>query len=352
MISQSGSILNYDGDIDDKFLSILREHTFDTLVINSPGGNLYQGLQSGKWLRENQKNVHVAKECSSACVYVLSGGVSRTATDEAKIGVHRFYAKPGVFSSTPVQDTQITDAAIVSFFQLMGISAELFVVMQKVPSEEMQYLDHNKLLEWKLLSPEAAQLDGYGFARVAGQDALGNDIGKIGIPVKDLDSCAQACSKNSECVAFTFNTVNNFCFLKDRVDIVVYDSRAVMGYKKTKDFAPKTPISVSLKARTKLWGKSYENQETVTSSECMLLCLKDDKCEGYNYETKKSVFTTRKICSLLSSIEGASADYNVSSGQRSSATAISSGLLRRSGARRRGGGPRVPRSGEARAWEF
>ena len=77
---------------DAKFEKALREAkgNISTVAVNSPGGNLAGGMALGRAIRSAKLATHVpgTNVCASACLFVLAGGVVRSANQAAQIGVH------------------------------------------------------------------------------------------------------------------------------------------------------------------------------------------------------------------------------------------------------------------------
>jgi hypothetical protein len=125
------------------------------LIINldSPGGDGMAAIRLGRIAREHKAHVFVRGRCLSACVFVLAGGVVRSAPDGA-VGIHRGSLtahRPGV-GSVPVDFKNprvqaILDAAereAAAYFAEMGMPAELFAAMQSVPHADMKRLSREE----------------------------------------------------------------------------------------------------------------------------------------------------------------------------------------------------------------
>ena len=69
------------GEIDagfaDTVIGRLRRDKAIGLLINSPGGSLFEARRLGRYLRANGLRVGVDGLCISACVDVLAGGIER-----------------------------------------------------------------------------------------------------------------------------------------------------------------------------------------------------------------------------------------------------------------------------------
>ena len=62
---------------------------FDSVVLNSPGGNLYSAMKIGTAIRGNHLSTLVMPHdsCASACALILQGGVCKMASGD--VGIHR-----------------------------------------------------------------------------------------------------------------------------------------------------------------------------------------------------------------------------------------------------------------------
>jgi SH3 domain-containing protein len=161
-----GRVLHYRGAIDEKFPNKISAYDFDTLSIDSMGGLVASAIKGGNWLRSRGKNVTVNNRCLSSCVFVLSGGVQRLASRNAKIGVHRFYSStssnqlvdPGKFHKdinsniAGVEIGQAVSSEVLKYLEKMGIDSQLFHEMARTPSSSIKILTHSNLLRWQLLT--------------------------------------------------------------------------------------------------------------------------------------------------------------------------------------------------------
>lgn len=160
-VSINGETLTYVGGIGPDFLGLIKMQEFYQLRINSGGGLVDQALEAGTWLRQTNKAVEVTGDCLSACVYVLAGGSRRTAEEDARIGGHRFSSReqePERSKEEIEQRAQELSAKIVDYLQRMGIDNALYSFIAKVPSDSMEYIAHDQLKSWKLLSEEKDEL--------------------------------------------------------------------------------------------------------------------------------------------------------------------------------------------------
>jgi ATP-dependent protease ClpP protease subunit len=61
-----------------------------TVMLNSGGGNIYEGRGLAKIISEHRLNTSVTEQCSSACTLAFIGGVHRTALQSARFGFHQY----------------------------------------------------------------------------------------------------------------------------------------------------------------------------------------------------------------------------------------------------------------------
>jgi hypothetical protein len=316
-----GRNLKYDGPIDSFFLETIQKYEFETLELNSHGGLISEALVAGSWLRQTQRNVEIKKTCLSACVLVLAGGIVRSASPQAQIGVHRFYAIEEMDAKTAMESAQETSSEILKFFQAMGVSAELFHAMAAVPSNTISLIDHQKLREWGLIGgKEGVAIEpippisteerdvAIVFEHRDGFDALGGDLDGMPIRGASVDSCRRSCDDRADCEAFTFNKTFSVCFLKGKTSVLVRDPTAYTGLRT--EVAPRVRISdLVFNSRTALTGRSL----MVTQDpyvDCVLRCDAIWKCAGFNFSRSK------KTCTLLEQINGAKYDADFASGKR------------------------------------
>lgn len=61
------------------------------IQLSSPGGDIYEAMKIGEWLRKNKVQVvnPMDSPCYSACILMLAGGVMRIGSN---VGLHAFYS--------------------------------------------------------------------------------------------------------------------------------------------------------------------------------------------------------------------------------------------------------------------
>jgi len=151
--------------------------------LNSPGGDLLGGIRLGLAFRQQEANTVISSakirdrypdgtaitgdplpsQCSSACAFAFSGGVSRFAShttplhevgfqEIGRLGVHQFYDQRSLtdpshrlFSGANRIDDQRMVALLLSYLSEMQVSAELLQLAAETPPSEMHYLSEEEL---------------------------------------------------------------------------------------------------------------------------------------------------------------------------------------------------------------
>lgn len=126
------------------------------VMLDSKGGDGMAGMEVGRILRAAKAHVFVTGECSSACIFVLSGGVVRGAPTFS-VGIHQaritLSNNSGVISkevdsnSNPVAKSLLEqyESMAPRYFADMGIPADLFIAMQSYPAKRLHRLSSQEI---------------------------------------------------------------------------------------------------------------------------------------------------------------------------------------------------------------
>ena len=148
-----------------------------TIILDSPGGNVTQGLALGREFRRLEITTSVGKTinipaaageqrtalssratCSSMCVFLLLGGVQRNVPNEARVLVHQIWpsnkrndANAAIYSAGNVVAIQRVNGEISRYIVDMGVDIELFELASRIPPwEEMRRLTPQELRRMKI----------------------------------------------------------------------------------------------------------------------------------------------------------------------------------------------------------
>ena len=126
-ITTSGHFVFLNGEIVQgdsiRFRELVSQNQVDTVVLNSPGGSLMDGLQIGETIRITKLMTYVpaTNVCYSACGLIWIAGSERIIDSESKVGFH------GAFYSTTHQATSDGNALIGSYLSRLHLSDEAIV---------------------------------------------------------------------------------------------------------------------------------------------------------------------------------------------------------------------------------
>lgn len=166
-LSNTGATFVLDGVIEPGDAERFRayyEETADgyafSVALNSPGGNMVEGIRLGLLFRELGIHTFVVQypkrpadmgqfdyavieavpgaQCASACALAFMGGVERVVPEDGELGFHQFYGgDPQRSSADTMVSTQATSAMVASYLREMGASPELFERMSITPPEHL-----------------------------------------------------------------------------------------------------------------------------------------------------------------------------------------------------------------------
>jgi ATP-dependent protease ClpP protease subunit len=118
--------------------------------LNSPGGNLFAGMQLGRVIRKHGASTHIIDprtllpgECYSACSLAFLGGVYRFNDNGARYGVHRASLRGGPRTGDPDLDQDLS-SAIRAYVREMGVDPRLLDLWLKARPDEMYVLSQQE----------------------------------------------------------------------------------------------------------------------------------------------------------------------------------------------------------------
>jgi peptidoglycan hydrolase-like protein with peptidoglycan-binding domain len=136
-----------------EFRKALRVHDIELVVLSSPGGSVYEGLQTAGIIHDKKLKTYIPNKsldtsgiCASACSFMFFAGANRSA--EGGLGVHQFYsgrasdkAEIGVTQKT----AQFTVSEIIGF--LNEFETPAWVYERMFQQSEMYYFTESELLQ-------------------------------------------------------------------------------------------------------------------------------------------------------------------------------------------------------------
>jgi ATP-dependent protease ClpP protease subunit len=160
-------ILYLDGEIDSTAAARLAAFTAEhgirraAVYFNSPGGSLVAAMAIGRLLREHGYRTNVGKRttdprkpasgvCYSACPFAFAGGLRRSLEPGAFIGVHRASNRVPVPDESAFQ--QVVSGQATQYLSEMGVSPDLFRIMEGVPPDVIRRITHAEAVQLDLVT--------------------------------------------------------------------------------------------------------------------------------------------------------------------------------------------------------
>ena len=136
-----------------EFRKALRVHDIELVVLSSPGGSVFEGLQTAGIIHDKKlktyipnKSLYGSGTCASACSFMFFAGASRSA--EGDLGVHQFYsgkASDKAEIGATQKTAQFTVSEIIGF--LNDFETPAWVYERMFQQSEMYYFKESELLQ-------------------------------------------------------------------------------------------------------------------------------------------------------------------------------------------------------------
>ncbi|MER9330604.1 hypothetical protein [Mesorhizobium sp. M0488] len=141
----------------ERFKAYWEKNAYDSwnfiVSLDSPGGNLMDGIEIGRFLRKVGADTEVRRyspavpgryseelpgaECYSACALAFMGGVQRDVPESGTIGFHQFYGGGDSSADEAMELTQHISALIAGYLRDMGAKPELFELLSGTSPDKM-----------------------------------------------------------------------------------------------------------------------------------------------------------------------------------------------------------------------
>ncbi|KGM47918.1 hypothetical protein [Pseudooceanicola atlanticus] len=127
-----------------------------TIAIHSPGGSVRDALEIGRAIRQAGKATIIrdAEVCLSACPYIFAAGTTRTAAEDARIGVHQHYYGENTLlpAFLAVQDIQRGQGEVMRHLDQMGVDPMLLTHGLSTPPQSIYILTREELESYDLVT--------------------------------------------------------------------------------------------------------------------------------------------------------------------------------------------------------
>jgi hypothetical protein len=124
----------------DRFVAATKNLTGTHMVwLNSPGGNLMEGLKIGQTIHDRGWVTFVGAECDSACSAIWLSGKTRLMTEDAKIGFHAV--------SLAGKESSSGGAVLGAYMYSLGLGYPAIAWATTAAPDDIQYLTEAKAKE-------------------------------------------------------------------------------------------------------------------------------------------------------------------------------------------------------------
>jgi len=129
--------------------ALRRDVSITRLELDSPGGDVNQGLALADLVEKYSLSTFVPRQCSSACTDVFIAGRERTLAPNAKLGFHR--ARSRVWDQILYDDDRANDE-YVRFLMSKGVEKNFARRAYEVPNNDIWYPSVDELLAARVIS--------------------------------------------------------------------------------------------------------------------------------------------------------------------------------------------------------
>jgi len=133
--------------------SMLAEHKqIKSVVLESRGGQIYEGRGLSKLFTESELDTYVYGECSSACTTAFIGGKRRYVGSQGKLGFHQYWVKTTEYSKfVPFYDIHAEQERDLALFKTRGIDQNFLEKMFHQPANKIWFPDHLTLDQARII---------------------------------------------------------------------------------------------------------------------------------------------------------------------------------------------------------
>ena len=131
---------------------------FDSVILNSPGGNIFSAKQIGKAVRGNHLSTWVMPHdsCSSACVLILQAGVCKMANGD--VGIHRAKYEEDIALDEVRDNVFYHEIVTEDYLTTMGASPQLIWLFNSIPNWDMKYLMNSEKRNFGLFGATSEEM--------------------------------------------------------------------------------------------------------------------------------------------------------------------------------------------------
>ncbi len=123
-----------------------------SVVLQSRGGQVYEGRGLARLFTEHGIDTYVYEECSSACATAFIGGKHRYIGARGKLGFHQYWVETTKYSRfVPFYDLQVEQQRDLALFKSHGVDQAFLDRMFDQPANRIWFPDHSTLLDAQIV---------------------------------------------------------------------------------------------------------------------------------------------------------------------------------------------------------
>jgi len=144
---------DFDIGITTKVRSTIETHPqIKSVILNSRGGQIYEGRGLAKLFTEHAIDTYVHEECSSACATAFIGGKQRYISTRGKLGFHQYWVETTKYSHfVPFYDLRVEQQRDLALFEARGVDQSFLNRMFDQPANRVWFPDHSTLYDAQIV---------------------------------------------------------------------------------------------------------------------------------------------------------------------------------------------------------
>ena len=125
-----------------------------TIILESKGGQVYEGRGLSKLITKHGLDTYSYKECSSSCATAFISGKNRYLGESGKIGFHKYKMEnPAFWYLLPIYDIESEQEKDLELFKSQGVKQIFLKQVFEKTSDKMWFPSHPELLEAFVIQP-------------------------------------------------------------------------------------------------------------------------------------------------------------------------------------------------------
>ncbi|WIV52057.1 PAN domain-containing protein [Marivivens sp. LCG002] len=315
----------------------MRNHDIDLVVLGSPGGNLYEGLQIASIIHDNNLNTYVPGgwNCESSCATVFLGGNARMLIGD--LGVHQFYTpdqdQKNANLGTATKDTLYTTSEIIGIMNefetppfvyekmfgttdiyyfsgseklrlsrniddaaFLGAIAEVDPFIERKRSEllELRNIHRYEIASSTAPLPQPkpeTKAPSNGTSNFPNVDFFGGDLTQQGYRNVSMSQCDAICRSNPSCAAWSYVISTNWCWPKSRVtNMSISDDviSSIIDYSRIDQTIFDRPFLEATGIDIRGYDIFPQGLRNTSLDQCRSICERNDSCLGFSWVANKN----------------------------------------------------------------